>query len=132
MMSVALIQIALPRKPKLAQLARYWKCSHDEALGGMVRWLCWLNEHTPDGRTGLTAAELNTLVFAGAYRVAGLVKLGWAETDKAGLVSATEFDKYNSRQAKARLKECEKKRRQKANKIKKPEQENDIYENDKN
>lgn len=113
-MNFVRIQNTLPQNPKVALLARMWKCNFDEALGGMVRWLCWLDKHTTDGVTVLTCDELDKLVFGGSHRVAGLIKLGWAIADKDCYISSVDFDKHNGPTAKTRAIATAKKRKQRS------------------
>lgn len=115
-MSQITIFSSLPDSPKVAQFARSWKCSQDEALGHMVRWLCWLDRYTTDGKTTLTEKETDTLIFSGKKYTACLIRMGWAGVDKAGLVYAVDFDLYNGPTAKKRMMETAKKRKQRANK----------------
>lgn len=107
----------LPDSPKVAQFAKVWKCSTDEALGRMVRWLCWLDKYTTDGKTTITAEGVDALVFSGKKCTAGLVKMGWAGEDADGLVFAVDFTLYNGPTAKKRAIETAKKRNQRANKV---------------
>lgn len=106
----------LPDSPKVAVLARLWGCGFDEALGCMVRWLCWLDKHTQDGKTGLQVRELDRLVFGKAKRVAGLVELGWAKLAADGEVQSVDFEQYNGPTAKQRAMEAARKRTQRAKK----------------
>ena len=106
----------LPSNPKVALFARAWKCSQDEALGRMVRWLCWLDMHTPDGRTGLTEDELNRLVFSGKKHTAVLLHMGWAAVNEDGFIYSVNFEKHNGRATKVRRAATEKKRKYRANK----------------
>lgn len=94
----------LPDSAKVMQLSREWDCSLDEALGGMVRWLCWLDLHTTDGKTGLTVSELSKLVFHedNPAAVNGLIAIGWAAVGKDGYVYSVDFEKYNGPTAKLR------------------------------
>ena len=104
---------------KVMQLAREWNSSIDEALGGMVRWLCWLDLYTTDGKTELTARELNEMVFheEGSDSVDGLIAIGWAAVDEEGSVYSVNFEKYNGPTAKlrawnaARQKACRKRKK---------------------
>ena len=113
-MNFVRIANTLPDTPKVALLARAWMCKFDEALGGMVRWLCWLDKHTKDGKTGLRTEELDALIFGKRGRMAGLIKVGWAEVDRFGIVSSTEFEKYNGPTAKAKALAAAKKRNQRS------------------
>lgn len=106
----------MPDSPKVAQFAKVWKCSTDEALGRMVRWLCWLDKYTTDGKTTITAEGVDALVFAGKRCTAGLVRMGWAGEDKDGLIYSVDFSLYNGPTAKKRAIETAKKRNQRANK----------------
>ena len=107
---------SLPDSPKVAQFSRVWKCSQDEALGIMVRWLCWLDKYTVDGKTSITAKEADALIFSGKKHTAGLITMGWAAEDKDGLVYSVDFSLYNGPTAKKRAIETAKKRKQRANK----------------
>lgn len=106
----------LPSSPKVALFARAWKCSQDEALGRMLRWLCWLDMYTADGKTGMTASELDSLIFSGKSHTAGLILVGWAAVDNDGLIYSVKFEKHNGPIVKKRAKETAKKRIQRANK----------------
>lgn len=111
----------LPDSAKVMQLSREWACSLDEALGGMVRWLCWLDLHTTDGKTGLTVSELSELIFhddsPNPNVVDGLIAIGWAAVGKDGYVYSVDFEKYNGPTAKlrawnaARQKACRKRKK---------------------
>ena len=105
---------SLPDNPKVMQLAREWKSTPDEALGGMVRWLCWLDKYTTDGKTGLKQGELDKLIFSGKEKMSGLIKLGWAEPDRDGNINSVKFDIFNGPTAKRRAIDTMKKRRQRA------------------
>lgn len=93
-------------------IARELDCSLDEALGVMVRWLAWLDMHTTDGKTGLSLAEVDSLVFGNACQEysKALVAIGWAEVVD-GKVCATDFDKYCTPTAKSRISACERQRK---------------------
>ena len=82
----------------------------------MVRWLCWLDMHTPDGKSGLTEDELNKLVFSGKKHTAVLILMGWAAVDEDGFICSVDFEKHNGRVTKARRAATEKKRKQRENK----------------
>ena len=112
------IKNLLPDSVKVMQLSREWVCSLDEALGGMVRWLCWLDLHTTDGKTGLTVSELSELVFHedNTEVVNGLIVIGWAATDADGKVYAVDFDKYCTPTAKKRISGMERQRKHRAKK----------------
>lgn len=111
------IKNTLPNSPKVMQLSREWACSLDEALGGMVRWLCWLDIHTTDGKTGLTVSELSELVFheSSTDVVNGLIAIGWAELVD-GMVCAVDFDRYCTPTAKNRISGVERQRKHRAKK----------------
>lgn len=113
------ILTSLPDSPKVALLARLWKCSTDKALGRMVRWLCWLDEYTTDGKTNLLQKDIDSLVFRGKKYTAGLIEANWAAEDKDGLVYSVDFAQYNGPTAKRRMIETAKKRLQRAEKTNK-------------
>lgn len=101
----------LPDSPKVALFAREWKCKPDEALGLMVRWLCWLDKHTKDGRTQLTEKEVEQLIFSGKKRLSGFIKMGWAAKDKDGFIYSVDFDLYNGPTAKKRVQDAARQRK---------------------
>lgn len=96
------IQNNLPDSPKVIQLARCMQVSEAYALGVAVRWLCWLDKHTEDGKTGLLVQEVAKSICGHTDAVKALQGIGWADVDEDGTVYAVNFDKYNSPTAKAK------------------------------
>jgi hypothetical protein len=96
------INSTLPDSAKVITLARVLECSLNEALGIAVRWLVWLDRHTEDGKSGLLACEVDSLVCNKLGAAAALGAIGWAEVDKQGFLHAVDYDLYNSPTAKAK------------------------------
>lgn len=95
------INHTLVRSAKIRGLMRALRCKKASAVGTALLWLCWIDEQTEDGHTGLTADEMDEeLGVRGA--VAALVSIGWAAVDEAGAVYALEFGKHCGMSAKAR------------------------------
>lgn len=112
------VQVTLPRSPKVMRLARLMGVSRHEALGLAVEWFAWLDGVTEDGRTGLTAEQVNELFNCNAASVTGcnafcdaLVTIGWAEVDENGEICAADFDAHNGKSAKKRVQTAERVRR---------------------
>lgn len=112
------LQVTLPRSPKVMRLARLLGCSRQEALGIAVDWLCWLDGVTEDGKTGLTAAQVDELFLCNAASVTGcnalcdaLVTIGWAEVDENGEICAVDFEEHNGKSAKKRVQTAERVRK---------------------
>ena len=93
---------SLPGSPKIIALARELCCSVNEALGVAVRWLCWLDAHTVDGKSGLLANEVNFMVCDQDGATEALESIGWAEVDDNGYVYAKNYDEFCSAGAKKR------------------------------
>lgn len=110
------IQNNLPDSPKVIQLARCMQVSEAYALGVAVRWLCWLDKHTEDGKTGLLSHEVAKAICGHSDAVKALQGIGWADIAEDGTVYAVNFDKYNSPTAKARTLQAARKANQRANK----------------
>lgn len=108
------VQVTLPRSPKVMRLARLMGVSRHEALGLAVEWFCWLDGVTDDGRTGLTAAQVDELFCCNAACVTGcnafsdaLVAIGWAEVDENGEICVAGFEVHNGKCAKKRVQTAE-------------------------
>ena len=105
---------SLLRSPKLRGLMRALKCNKHTALGLAVEWLCWIDEQTEDGETGLTPDELaDELGFRGCANA--LCSIGWAALGEDGTVHALEFGKHCGDSAKKRAEEAMRKAQQRAN-----------------
>lgn len=133
-MSWIKVATTLPRNPKILVLADELKCSRHAALGIALDWLAWLDGITTDGKTGLTAEQINRLFSVtffcdtghkeNANIVTALKKINWIYIDDAGHVCATEFDKHNGENAKRRFQDAERKRKSRQNKKEKESQKN--------
>ncbi len=92
---------ALVRSPKVRGLMRALHCKKHAALGLAVSWLCWVDEQTTDGHTGLLPDELDDEIgFRGCAEA--LISIGWAALDADGCVYALEFGKHCGVSAKER------------------------------
>ena len=108
---------ALVRSPKVRGLMRELKCKKVAALGVALSWLCWIDEQTKDGQTGLLPDELDDeLGFGGCARA--LVAIGWAALGEDGCVYALEFGKHCGESAKERAENARRVAKCKANKKK--------------
>lgn len=111
------IKNTLPNSPKVMLLAHELECAQEEALGIMVRWLAWLDMYTEEGKTGLSIADVNALVFGNSCRdySGALVAIGWAELVD-GKVCAVDFDQYCTPTAKKRIASAARQRKHRAKK----------------
>lgn len=92
---------ALVRSPKVRGLMRALHCKKHAALGLAVCWLCWIDEQTTDGQTGLLPDELDDEIgFRGCAEA--LISIGWAALGADGCVYALEFGKHCGVSAKVR------------------------------
>lgn len=92
---------ALVRSPKVRGLMRELRCKKHAALGFAVNWLCWIDEQTKDGQTGLLPDELDDEIgFRGGAEA--LIRIGWAALGEDGCVYALEFGKHCGESAKER------------------------------
>lgn len=90
----------LPNSPKVAQVAQYMDLSsHDEALGLMVRWLCWVDMYCETEVTGLHSKDVDDM-FGGNF-CGALKEIGWVELHGTHVVIC-DFDKYLSPTSKKR------------------------------
>lgn len=96
------INTTLPDSAKVIALSRLLKCSLNEALGVMVRWLCWLDSHTEDGKSGLLMGEVDDLICGKSGACSALCAIGWVDGDANGYVCAVDYEKYNTPNTKAK------------------------------
>lgn len=83
------------------------------ALGLAVKWLCWIDEQTEDGKTHLLPGELDEeMGWEGL--ASALISIGWAAQDEEGRVVALEFDKHSGETAKKRTESARRKGLQRA------------------
>lgn len=101
-MSWVRVNNTLPGSPKVIALARLLGCSMAEALGLAVRWFCWLNTHTADGKSGLPPGDVDAHIFGVKGACVAFGAIGWAKLDEAGHVCAVDYEVYNGAQAKRR------------------------------
>lgn len=102
----------LPESPKMIKLARVMKCSRAEALGMALRWLCWLDTHTEDGKTGLLPDEVDESICQKNSGMRALELIGWATVAKDGTVHSVDYELYNGPTAKAKAMAAAKKAKQ--------------------
>lgn len=92
---------SLVRSAKVRGLMRELRCKKHAALGLAVNWLCWIDEQTTDGQTGLLPDELDDEIgFRGCTDA--LISIGWAALGEDGCVCALEFGKHCGESAKER------------------------------
>lgn len=104
---------SLVRSPKVRGLMRALRCKKHAALGLAVAWLCWVDEQTTDGQTGLSPDELDDEIgFRGCAEA--LISIGWAALGVDGLVYAVEFGKHCGDSAKKRALDNTRKANQRA------------------
>lgn len=109
---------SLVRSAKIRGLMRALHCKKHAALGLAVSWLCWIDEQTTDGRTGLLPEELDDEIgFRGCAEA--LISIGWAVLGEDGCVEAVEFGKHCGDSAKERAENARRVAKCKANKKKK-------------
>ena len=96
------INTSLPTSPKLIAVARELSCTVNEALGLTLCWLCWLDTHTTNGKSGLLAAEADEMIFNHEGASRALKAVGWAYEDENMFLCSSEYEKYNSPTAKAK------------------------------
>lgn len=108
---------ALVRSAKVRGLMRLLRCKKHAALGLAVNWLCWIDEQTVDGRTGLLPDELDDEIgFRGGAEA--LIGIGWAALGEDGCVYALEFGKHCGASAKERAENARRSAKCKAKKKK--------------
>lgn len=103
----------LPKDRDIIALARALACGRHEALGIAVEWLCWLDDNSTDGGTGLTAAEIDGILCRNGA-CAAFEAVGWAVTGDDGFIVASGFDKHNGETAKKRAETAERVRKHRA------------------
>ena len=108
------INTTLPTSPKIVILASLIKCKRREAFGLVVEFFCWLDANFFDGNTRMTAKQLNQLFDKKGFAEA-MCEIGWGRIDEKGHYIVQDFDAYNGKSTKRRLKDTEKKRNQRAN-----------------
>ena len=107
------INTTLPTSPKIVILASLLKCKRREAFGLAVEFFCWLDANFFNGHTHMTAKQLNQLFDKKGFAEA-MCEIGWGQIDENGHYVVQDFDAYNSKATKRRLKDVEKKRNQRA------------------
>lgn len=91
----------LPRDKDILTLAREMGCNRHEALGIAVDWLCWLDDNSTAGETGLRREDIDSILCHDGFCEA-LEAVGWAFVDERGNVVAVDFDRHNGASAKKR------------------------------
>lgn len=108
------IDTTLPDKPEIARVAKALGKSRDEIVGMVVRFWIWAQAHTADGHLpGMTTEMLAEVVHVPHRLFGELQKVGWLSETKGGLV-IPNFERWLSQGAKRRLRERDKKRRQRS------------------
>lgn len=105
------IMTTLPRSRAVFALARALKCKRHAALGLAVEWLCWLDENSADGETGMLDAEISDMLgWQGAAEA--LSSIGWISHGEDGCVVAVDFEGHNGESAKKRAMDAKRKERE--------------------
>jgi hypothetical protein len=100
----------LPQKPKVSRIARTLGISRaDAVLGCLLVWI-WADDHTADGV--LDGAVLEDVDDAARIKGFGqaMLDVGWLTADARGL-TLTNWGQWNMKSAKRRLRDAERKRR---------------------
>lgn len=105
----------LPRSRAVFALARALKCKRHAALGLAIEWLCWLDENSSDGETGMLDAEISDMLgWQGAAEA--LSSIGWISHGEDGCVVAVDFEAHNGESAKKRAMDAKRKERERLQK----------------
>ena len=105
------INTTLPTSPKVVILASLLKCKRREAFGLIVEFFCWLDANFFNGHTHMTAKQINKLFDKKNFAEA-MCEIGWGSIDSDGCYVVQEFETYNGKSTKARLRDSKKKQRQ--------------------
>lgn len=103
----------LPRSRAVFALARALRCKRHAALGLAVEWLCWLDENSATGETGMLDAEISDMLgWQGAAEA--LSSIGWVSHDEQGCVVAVDFEEHNGESAKKRAADAKRQEKSRA------------------
>jgi len=103
----------LPEKPEIFDLARTLNISRYEAACRCMAVWGWADEHTEDGRIdGMIPEDLDAITGMIGFGQA-LKAAGWLAADGRGLIFPN-WDRWNTKSAKRRLRDAERKRRARA------------------
>ena len=108
------VNTTLPTSPKIVILAELLKCKRREAFGLVIEFFCWVDANFSDGHTHLTPKQINKL-FDQKRFAESMCEIGWGGLDEKGHYIVQDFDSYNGKNAKRRIEETERKRKQRAN-----------------
>ena len=96
------IDTTLPNKPVVMLVKRTVKCSANEAIGLIVRVLCWADGITADGVCKGYCLEDLDEHFGATGLAEGLVNAGWIYQNEDGWVAFKNYDNHMSECAKKR------------------------------
>jgi hypothetical protein len=93
-------------KPETYETAELLGISHREAVGLLVEYFCWLDEHMPDSRNGFVT-HMSRASVESALRMPGfaavLERVGWAKFDDAARTFiVSNHERHNGNTAKTR------------------------------
>lgn len=112
------MSVGLQKRRETPIIARESGFSIKETVGALYEFWCWAQDETPDGKLpGLTVEDLaSTLAIDRRFFTALMRRdVDWLG-EKDGCLFIPRFTRWMGKGAKARLKECEKKRRQRGRK----------------
>lgn len=96
------LEVTLPNKPVVQHVKRACQCSINEAVGLVVRVLCWADGITEDGVCeGYTPADVDE-TFGASGLAAGLLNAGWVTQTSDGWLAFLDWDRHNGENAKKR------------------------------
>jgi len=107
------VMTTLPKCRAVYRLMRELRCKRHAALGLAVDWLCWLDENSSDGHTGLLDEEISD-VLGWPKAAEALNAIGWVSHDEQGCVVAVEFSKHCGESTKKRAEDAARKQRSRA------------------
>lgn len=96
------LEVTLPNKPVVQHVKRACQCSMNEAVGLVVRVLCWADGITEDGVCeGYTPSDVDE-TFGAIGLAAGLLNAGWVTQTADGWLAFLDWDRHNGETAKKR------------------------------
>lgn len=95
------IELSTPEKPEIYRIGMSLDIDTDSVLGKLVRFWCWFNAHSIDGKEPADAVFfLDKMVGCNGFCDA-LIEVGWLETD-GEYIQVEKFDRHNGDGAKKR------------------------------
>lgn len=95
------VEVALPLKPEVWQIAGMTGLDADAVVGKLIRAWAWFDAHTENGNAvGVTFALLDSVCGRNGFAEA-MALVGWLEQD-GSVMSLPNFDRHNGKTAKNR------------------------------